>query len=192
MSYWTLDKWSDYGLRADAPARAYRKSRDRASVHLCLHPDAVLASEKIAWWMLSTDGQSGLHGQKKAGQVRDARTNQGRLQVGKYELVEQNVAVKSGDKTKQINTWTWQLRKARYLEWEALLVQQAKNRQTENLNQSLACLQAMPMFAGIRRQVIRLLGEANKMLVKVGCRPIQVPTLPIMRMLKLWDEGTGY
>ena len=142
--------------------------------------------------MLSTDGQSGLHGQKKAGQVRDARTKEGRLQVGEYELVEQNKTVKSGDKTKQINTWTWQLKKVRYLAWEALLIQQAKNRQTENLKQSLDCLLAMPMFSGIRRQVIRLVAETNKMLVKAGFESIQVPTLPIMRMLKLWDEDAEF
>jgi hypothetical protein len=183
-----IDKWSSYGLRADAPVRAYRKSVGRASVHLCLHPSALTDEEAVQWWMLSTAGKLGLSDQSTPGVVRDTRTIEGRLRFGDYELVQQLKTVVSNGKTKRMTTWTWRLTTPRYKEWEALLICHAKERQFAQIEGAIACLQAMPMFAGIRSQVIRLVAETNRMLTKVKAKPIDIPSLPVMRMLPLWSE----
>lgn len=185
-----IDKWSGYGLRADAPARAYRKSRGRASVHLCLEPAAANADmECITWWMLSSAGKAGLQDAVTPGQVHDARRQEGRLRVGEYELIEHTKIVPSGQKTKKLTTWTWRLTTPRYKAWEALLIDSAKSIQgRRHLLQSIDCLRAMPMFSGVRAQVLRLLTETNRMLGKLHQPLIEIATLPIMRMVKLWND----
>lgn len=183
-----ISKWSEYGLRADAPARAYRKSKGRASVHLCIHPDFDWATENTMWWMLSSDGKAGLCEPATPGYVRDCRRAEERLQIKDYELVQQTKIIRSGNKLKRLNTWTWRLTNQRYLAWEALLIEQARSADRKALQSSIECLRLMPMFSGIRGQAIRLLAESNKMLAKLKRDPIETPVLPVMRMLKLWDE----
>lgn len=202
-------KWSHYALRADAPARAYRKQCGRASVHLCLSPtprpveaaaldsgkaaagagDTATDAQPVAWWMLSTAGKAGLaEGMATPAAVFDSRTARGRLRYLDYELVQLAKVVKSGGKSKTVTTWTWRLTPERYLSWEALLIERAKQRDTQGLMQAVDCLRAMPMFSGIRSQVVKLIVEADKMLGKLGCAPLEVPNLPVMRMIALWDE----
>ena len=202
--FWTADripvekldgfiaKWQPrFHLRADPPARAYRRRTGRASVHLCLDPAlADPAALEVRWWMLSTAGGEGLsEGHQRPGRVLDCRTAEGRLRVGDYELLEQPKTYRDTQgKTKTVTTWTWRLTTARFREWEALLVERARQRDTAQLVHLFECLTAMPMFAGIRAQVIRLAAEANKMLGKVGGHAVTLPALPAMRMVKLWDE----
>lgn len=204
--YWTADripvakldgfiaKWQPrFHLRADPPARAYRRRTGRASVHLCLDPALQEAATLAAdWWMLSSPGKEGLQeiGQPP-GRVRDCRTVEGRLQCGDYELLQQPKTFRdAAGKAKTATTWTWRLTPQRYRAWEALLVERARQRDQVQLERLFDCLVAMPMFAGIRAQVIRLTAEANKVLAKVGGRPVTLPPLPVMRMLKLWHEGS--
>jgi hypothetical protein len=205
--YWTADripvgklagfvaKWDGrYRLRADAPARAYRRRTGRASVHLALDP-ALGATDwpaptDVGWWMLSTAGLDGLGAVgPNPGQVRDARTVEGRLRVRDYELLEQPKTFRDGSgKTKTLTTWTWRIAPGRYREWEALLVERARQRDRAGVDKALAFLSAMPLFAGVRAQVIRLAAEANKVLKKVSSAPVELPPLPAMGMVKLWDE----
>ncbi len=205
--FWTADripvgklpgfvaKWQlGFRLRADAPARAYRKRCGRASVHLCLHPDAAGTDRPdVAWWMLSTAGKEGLLGPGKLpGRVRDCRTVEGRLRCGDYELLEQPKSFSDASgKVKTMTTWTWRITPARYREWEALLVARAKQRDYQGIEATLDCLAAMPMFAGIRAQVARMRSEANRMLAKVGGMPVELPSLPVMRMMSLWADSEG-
>jgi hypothetical protein len=51
------------------------------------------------------------------------------------------------------------------------------------------CLRIMPMFAGVRNQIQRLVWETNKVLGKIGGKSVEIPDLPVMRMVKLWQEG---
>ncbi len=142
------------------------------------------------WWMLSTAGKDGLATTTRPpGPVRDCRTQDGRLQVEGYELLQQPKTFKDDSgKTKTVTTWTWRLSPHRYREWEALLVAKAKAGDSRGLYGAFACLREMPMFAGVRAQVLRLLHETNRMLGKVGGTPILLPDLPVMRMQQLWDE----
>lgn len=200
--FWTADripvvklagfaaKWEDkFPLRADAAARAYRKRTGRASVHLCVHPDALAGDkQETDWWMLSTPGKEGLQASGQVpGAVHDCRSLAGRLRCRDYELVEQPKTFedKSG-KVKTVTTWTWRMAPIRYREWEALLVERAKVRDTVEIGRIFECLRMMPMFAGVRSQVIRLAGETNKVLKKVGGKPVELPELPVMRMVRLW------
>lgn len=188
-----IDKWQPrFHLRANAAARAYRRRTGRASIHLCIHPDALAADKPVVeWWMLSTTGKEGLQTSTQSpGEVRDCRTVAGRLRCQDYELLEQPKTFRDkAGKVKTVTTWTWRLTPSRYREWEALLVERAKARDIVGIKQLFDCLRAMPMFAGIRAQVIRLAQEANKMLGKVGVAPVELPNLPAMRMVKLWNEN---
>ncbi len=188
-------KWAHYGLRADAPARAYRKQCRKASVHLCLSPECRLAEVEtgpVGWWMLSTEGKDGLaEGKATPATVSDCRTAHGHLHYLDYELVQLVKEIRSGGKVKRAVTWTWRLVPERYREWEALLVERAKQRDVACLRQAIDCLRAMPMFSGIRVQVKKLIAECNKMLGKTGCPPVVVPEMPVMRMISLWDEQQG-
>lgn len=187
-----IAKWQPgFQLRADAAARAYRRRTGRASVHLCIHPEYLgNDNEKVAWWMLSTAGKEGLASSARVpGEVKDCRTLAGRLRCQDYELLEQPKMFRDQrGKVKTVTTWTWRLTPARYREWEALLVERAKARDRSGVEQLFGCLQAMPMFAGVRAQVIRLAREANRMLRKVKAEQVELPELPVMRMVRLWDE----
>ena len=124
------------------------------------------------------------------GKVRDARTAEGRLTFGNYELLkQQKTFIDSGGRKKSVTTWTWRLMPRRLREWEALLVMRAKGRDLDGVIAAVACLEAMPMFAGVRLQVIRLIAEANRMLRKVGLPSIEVDRLPTMPMIDLWADG---
>lgn len=205
--YWSADhihkdklsgliaKWEPiYRLRGDAQARAYRKRTGKASVHLAIHPEFLDPGQlDVCWWMVSTAGKDGLHGSAPLpGPVRDARTQEGRLVCGDYELLQQpkSFTDKTG-KRKTMTTWTWRITPLRYREWEALLIERAKQRDRPGVEDALACLRTMPMFAGIRMQVIRLLTETNRMLAKVGGMPVELPRLPVMRMIGLWTDTDG-
>jgi hypothetical protein len=41
-------------------------------------------------------------------------------------------------------------------------------------------------------QVIKLIAEANRMLIKMKLEPIEVPTLPVMRMIELWADEIAF
>lgn len=188
-------KWKHYGLRSDAPARAYRKQCGRASVHFCVSPAYRISDVEvrpIGWWMLSTQGKDGLADEKPTpASVFDCRTAHGHLRYLDYELVQLVKEIKSAGKVKRIVTWTWRLAPERYRQWEALLIERAKQRDISGLTQAVDCLRAMPMFSGIRAQVSKLIVEGNKMLGKTGGQPIFLTDLPVMRMISLWDGQTG-
>lgn len=187
-----IAKWQPvFQLRADAPARAYRRRVGRASVHLCLHPEVLEASNTgVTWWMLSSAGKEGLLTVSRVpGQVRDCRTLEGRLRCQDYELLEQPKSyTEPSGKVKTLTTWTWRISPVRYREWEALLVERARQRNVVQIKQLFECLQMMPMFAGVRTQVLHLAWETNKVLKKVGGAPVELTELPIMRMIKLWAD----
>lgn len=190
-----IAKWNPrFRLRADAPARAYRKRTDRASVHLCVHPSVLeVDAKEVPWWMLSTPGREGLADVPPLpGVIQDARTLSGRLRCGHYELLQQPKSfLDAAGRSKTITTWTWRLSPERYREWEARLVAAAKSRDREGVAAALERLQAMPMFAGVRTQVVKLNGEANRMFRKMGMPEIELGDLPTMPMIRLHADGEG-
>ena len=182
-----IDKYPDFALRADAPARAYRKRTGRASVHLVLHPMVSTKDLDIPWWMLSTGGKLGLASSGNLpGMVHDARTLEGRLSSDDYELFQLEKSY-IPDKPKT-TTWTWRMTPARFREWQALLIERVKARDNKSVAAIFELLREMPQFAGVRSQVLRLHFDASRMLVKLGMPGLAPLELPVMRMQKLWQE----
>lgn len=188
-----VHKHDTLALRADAPARAYRKKTGRASVHLVLSPDVLKPDTKTCdWLMLSTDGLEGLATvERPPAPVRDLRTVEGRLTLynGRVELIHVEKTVRNGKKQKRLTTWTWRLTAKRYKELEALLIGMAKNHDRSRCEAKLAGLAKMPLFAGIRTQLLALHAETNRMLGKVGMASLPPLDLPKMRMQKIWADG---
>jgi hypothetical protein len=187
-----IGKYPSLSLRADAPARAYRKRTGRASVHMVISPALLKPeAERVCWLMLSTSGQDGLEGaDAPPAPVRDLRTRGGRIVLnGCYELVR---AEKSGGcsqrLSKVISTVTWRLTWRRYQELLAWLIEAAKQRDRSGLEARFDALSEMPLFAGIRRQLFRLHAETNRMLMQVGCQRLPALKLPTMRMQRLWAD----
>jgi hypothetical protein len=178
-----IEKWEDkehhYGLRADAPARAYRKSIGKASVVLCIsHEYLDPKVERVGWWMFSTPGKHGLADAdiRSPGEVRDARKLP-RLTIGDYEFIH---AKKRIDRTRSDTTWTWRMTPQRFNEWQAWLVERAKVGDTEKVRSGFEAIRKQPLAAGVRNQVLKLESEANKVLQKNGHSPIHLGDLPIM------------
>lgn len=124
------------------------------------------------------------------GRVHDGRTLEGRLRIRDYELLEQpKTFLDVTGKKKTVTSWTWRMTPARYRQWEALLVDRALARDRAGIQLICDCLSKMPMFAGVRSQVIRLMEQTNKVLAKVKATPFEITKLPVMRMIHLWQEG---
>lgn len=181
-----VEKWSEFGLMADIPARAYRKKSGKASVHLCLAPITDDDGDSVRWWMLSTAGKLGLASAGKVpGVIRDCRLAEGRLTLGHYELARLGKAKHAAPGMTM--TWTWRLSPQRYREWEALLIERIKARDFAGLAKAEQCLLAMPMFSGVREQIKRLFTERDKFARKLKLNLPPMPALPVMRMIKLWE-----
>jgi hypothetical protein len=178
-----IDRWKDYGLRCDAPARAYRKRVGRASVVLCIS-NQFLDPEitKVAWWMFSTPGKLGLadkdhHTPEK---VKDARILP-RLTLGDYEFLQAEKEVPRGEKA---TTWTWRMTPKRYLEWEAWFIERAKQHALADVRSGFQTIRNQPLAAGVRTQVLKLEFKTNQFLKKLGHPPIDLGDLPIMNKTK--------
>jgi hypothetical protein len=186
-----IGKYPSLALRADAPARAYRKRTKRASVHMVISPDLLrLDDERIPWLMLSTDGRDGLEGAyAPPAPVKDLRTREGRITLkGFYELVRAEKRMRGSQAPDRVTTWTWRLTWRRYQELLAWLTEAAKQRDRRGLEARFGALSEMPLFAGIRGQLFRLHAETNRVLAQHGCPRLLALNLPTMRMQRLWAD----
>jgi hypothetical protein len=187
-------KLAVFRIDRDAPGRAYDKSKKLSSVHL-----VVLDStdDLLPWVLMSTPGQNGLNDSSalNVGQVLDTRLAGQHLQWSSYELlhcekvmsVTRTVTSKAGEKlpdrktTLKTTTWTWRMRKERFLAHESLIVQRAKQRDVPALAAEIAALAMMPLFGGVRGQVLKLHAEARKVAAKFKCGAVpELPQLPFM------------
>ena len=192
-----VGKWHRYRLLGDPAARAYRKRCGRANSHLVLesrfnelNPETD-AAEPVHWLLLGTPGRDGLgDGQPGPGPVVDAgQQGQHILWMG-YELVRQSKHFTDAEgRLRHEVTWTWRLPSRRYREFEALLISAARDRDYGRLNQTFLLLGRMPLFSGIRQQVLRLHVEANRMLKKVRGNQLPQLELPFMTLLPIWPEN---
>ena len=183
-------------LRADAPARSYRKKKEQANHSLVITPDWREAADvdPVRWFITGTVGIGSIVTMAHPpAPVFDARRVAGRINFGDYELALLPKAWMDADGVKQKDTtWTWRLCSARFREWEAHVIERAKQRDRTGLETAFAGLAAMPQFAGVRSQVFRLHKEANKMLSKGNREPLPPLNLPKMRMIKLYsDDESG-
>ena len=188
-----VQKFTAFRIDRDAPGRAYDKTKRLASVHF-----VILDSESdlLKWVLVSTPGKGGLNDPEalNVGVVKDTRLTNQHLQWGNYELlhIEKNVTITRNVKTKKgeilkdrnatlrSTTWTWRLTRERFLAHEALIVSCAKHRNTRELETEIAALSMMPMFSGVRGQVLKLHAEARKVCGKFKCALPEFPELPML------------
>ena len=200
-----IEKLSCFRIGRDAPGRAYDKSKKLASTHLVLL-DAP--GESLTWILVSTRGRCGLSdpAAPALGVVKDTRLAGQHLLLKHYELLHMEKRVKrrrlakfkqardgrlqdvAEERTEAVTvtTWTWRLTPARVREHEALIVAFAKQRDEAGFAAELQALAMMPLFSGIRGQVLKLYGEAKKLSSKFKLDPPTVPNLPYLVKLPVY------
>ena len=200
-----LEKLASYRLDRDKPGRAYDKSRGIASVHLVLldSPDNLLP-----WVIVSTKGKGGLAdpASPSVGVVHDTRLAGQHLRWSHYELLHAPKTIKrtrvikfkqdrdgrlqdveeARTETVRQTTWSWRMLPQRMREHEALIVASAKQRDSAGLALELQALALMPLFSGVRSQVLKLYSEAKKLAGKFKLDPLEPPQLPYMVKLPVY------
>jgi len=201
-----LEKLASYRLDRDKPGRVYDKSRGIASVHLVIldSPDNLLH-----WVLVSTKGKHGLidPDAPQVGVVQDTRLAGQHLRWLHYELLHAPKVIKrtrvikfkqdrdgrlqdveeARTETVRQTTWSWRMTPARAREHEALIVARAKQRDRPGLSAELQALAMMPLFSGVRGQVLKLYSEAKKLAGKFKLDPLDPPQLPYMVKLPVYD-----
>ncbi|HET8598127.1 MAG TPA: hypothetical protein VFM22_10230 [Castellaniella sp.] len=175
---------ASFAILRDAAGRAYDRKRHRASVHLVVIP---LNAEMAYWALVSTSGKGGLAdpGAPDLGTVRDMRLKGQHLAFLHYELLyqEKRLPKIAG------STWTWRIVPQRYLELEAQIVQTVRERSHKATSELIAINSSMPMFSGIRTQLLKLNAEARKLARKRFCMIIETPRLPYLRRQRIYDDS---
>lgn len=195
-----IEKLASFRIERDAPGRAYDKTKNIASTHLVLldSPD-----DALVWILVSSLGRYGLADDEspKLETVKDTRLAGQHLTFKHYELLhlekhimrirdiktKQGKMLKDRQETIRQTTWTWRMTGARMREHEAFIVALAKQRDSDSLAAELGALAMMPMFSGVRGQVLKLYAEAKKLTVKFKLDPISLPMLPVMVKLPIYD-----
>lgn len=201
-----VEKLTPYRIHRDAPGRAYDRRGKKASSHLVVldSPDDVLR-----WVLVSTAGRGGLADPEapQVGPVYDTRVRGQYLRWSHYELLHAPKAVKrkklvkfeqdrNGRRQKvteerietvHITTWSWRIDPQRVREHEALLASRAKHRDLAGLLAAVAALAQMPLFGGVRGQVLKLHAEARKLAHKAGLA-LDLPRLPFMTRLPIYAD----
>lgn len=181
-----LPKLEQFGIYRDAPGRAYDRRRRRASVHLVV---VELGNREVFWCLLSTAGKGGLADPEapNLGAVKDSRLRGQHLRFLAYELLEYEKRMPKVKTT----TWTWRIEPTRYVEFEAAVVQTVRERDSPAIIAMIERHSAMPLFSGVRGQVLKLNHLASKLANKFGRGVVELPTLPYMLKLPIYDTPPG-
>jgi len=174
---------ANFPILRDAPGRAYDRKRRHASVHFVVIP---LDGETAYWALVSTGGKRGLADPQAPdiGLVRDMRLKGQFLDFLHYELLyqEKRLPKVTG------STWTWRISPKRYLELEAQMVQVVRERSFAVVSDLVAINNSMPMFSGIRGQLLKLNAQARKIVRKRDHIGIETPRLPYLRRQRIYDD----
>ncbi|WP_139167174.1 hypothetical protein [Chromobacterium sphagni] len=178
-----LPKLEQFGIYRDAPGRAYDRRKRRASVHLVV---VEFDNREVFWCLLSTAGKGGLADPDapNLGAVKDSRLRGQHLRFLAYELLEYEKRMPKVKTT----TWTWRIEPARYAELEAAVVQTVRERDRPAIIAMIERHSAMPLFSGVRGQVLKLNHLAGKLARKFGRGEIELPKLPYMVKLPLYNS----
>lgn len=178
-----LPKLEQFGIYRDAPGRAYDRRRRRASVHLVV---VELDDAKVFWCLLSSDGKEGLAdpAAPSLGAVKDSRLRGQHLRFLNYELLEYEKRMLKV----QTTTWTWRIEQTRYAEFEAAVVQTVRERDSDAITAMIERHSAMPLFSGVRGQVLKLNQLAAKLAGKFGHGLVGLPSLAYMVRLPIYDS----
>lgn len=178
-----LRKLCQFGIYRDAPGRAYDRKQGVASVHLVI---VEIDADTAFWCLQSTGGKRGLSDPSapRLGEVKDTRLRGQHLTFLGYELLHQEKRIEkvSG------STWTWRVTPQRFAELEAAVVQCARERSSIALSELVERQSSMPLFSGVRGQVIKLNALAAKLSVKFKHGELQLPQLPYMTKLPIYAD----
>lgn len=178
---------ASFPIHRDAPGRAYDRRQRRASVHLVVCP---LDDLEVFWCLLSTKGAGGLGDPDSPdiGPRRDTRLRGQHLRFAHYELLHYEKVLPKIRAT----TWTWRIEPKRYAEYEAAVVQTARERDLAALVSMAQRHASMPMFSGIRGQVLKLNQLLAKLAAKFNKGTLVPPQLPSLRKLPIYaGSSTG-
>ena len=177
-----LPKLEQFAIHRDAPGRAYDRRKRSASVHLVV---VELDDVEVFWCLLSTAGKGGLADTTapNLGAVKDSRRRGQHLRFLSYELLEYEKRMPKIRAT----TWTWRIEPTRYAELEAAVVQTTRERDIAAIVTMVERHSAMPLFSGVRGQILKLNQLAAKLASKFGRGLIELPTLPYMVKLPIYD-----
>lgn len=196
-----VQKLTPFRIERDAPGRAYDKTKRLASTHL-----VVLDAENglLPWVLISTAGKGGLSDPEapNIGQVGDTRlagqhltwTHYELLHVEKIMTLTRDIKTKAGlvlkdrKSTLRTTTWTWRMTRDKFASHEAFIVSLARQRDSGRLATEVAALAMMPLFSGVRGQVLKLHAEARKLAAKFKCDAPELPQLPCMVKLPIYAE----
>jgi hypothetical protein len=195
-----IEKLAAFRIHRDKPGRVYDRSKGLASTHLVMLDSA---DDFLPWVMVSTKGKGGLADSHSlvVGVVHDTRLAGQHLTWNQYELLHAekkltrlvDVKTKAGKvlkdrkKTVRLTTWSWRMHPKRFLEHEALIVARAKQRDVAGIEEEMNALAQMPLFSGVRGQVLKLFAEAKKLCGKFSIMPPPTPTLPYMTRFSLYS-----
>ncbi|WP_300440199.1 hypothetical protein [Zoogloea sp.] len=177
-----LAKLAPFRIDRNVPGRAYDRSRGLASCHLVITDSE---DEVLDWVLVSTQGRQGLGdpGAPDIGTIYDTTAQGQHLRWGLYELLHTEKRIGKVRDT----TWTWRITRPHYKAHEALIVERAKRHDVAGLTQEIAALAMMPMFSGVRGQVLKLYAEARKVAGKFGVRELTLPVLAYMTRQTVYD-----
>jgi hypothetical protein len=170
-----LAKLAPFRIDRNAPGRAYDRARGLASCHLVITDSE---DEVLDWVLVSTQGRQGLADPTAPdiGTIYDTTAQGQHLRWGLYELLRTEKRIGKVRDT----TWTWRITRSHYKAHEALIVERAKRHDVAGLREEVAALAMMPMFSGVRGQVLKLYAEARKVAGKFGGVELTLPRLPYM------------
>lgn len=174
---------ASFPVLRDAPGRAYDRKHHRASVHLVVIP---LEANTAYWALVSTHGKGGFADSHapNLGVVRDMRLKGQHLAFLHYELLYQEKRLPGVTGS----TWTWRITPARYQELEAQIVQVVRERGSGAVTDLIAINSAMPLFSGVRGQVMKLNTEARKLALKRSNVVLPPTQLPYLRRQRIYDQ----
>lgn len=196
-----VQKLAAFRIERDAPGRIYDKSKGLASTHLVVLDSA---NDVLPWVLVSTTGRSGLNDPDAlaVGRVGDTRLAGQHLRWAHYELLHaekvitltRDVTTKTGavlagrKTTLRSTTWTWRMTRERADAHEKFIVGLAKQRDAAGLAKEVAALAMMPLFSGVRGQVLKLHAEAKKLAGKFKCATPELPQLQYLVKLPIYAE----
>jgi len=170
----------NYGVTENIQMRARNRAKKSASTHLVIYP---CDDTSYYWWLLVTAGRGNVHEMER---LQDALSPVNRVKFGEqFELLyRQRTRVQGGGAG-----WTWRMQKTYYENWEYDLVRAVRSYNTKEVQNVINMLTRMPMFAGVREQVYKLLRRGERVWRRSGERTeVKWPgKLPYLQRIKIWS-----
>ena len=153
-----------YKINATKQMRYRAKKRGEANTKLILLKDRD--SNIIHFWLMVSNGSNVIEEMEKLYSVTDKKNRltitheKIDLDYDDYELVR----IQKNDDVKKTSslTWTWQMTKEYYADFEQQIIDSCRHKQTDLIRQCFYSLQHMPVFSKMRLQAYALYKTLTK------------------------------